>query len=70
MDGPCPSTWASFLKTTKNYKINTHNMKTFDPTEHLDIEVIGSGFEDYAFTEWEKDVIPTDAEGIEDEDMM
>jgi hypothetical protein len=28
------------------------------------------GFEDSPFTEWEKDVIPTDAEGIEDEDMM
>jgi hypothetical protein len=42
-----------------------------DPkTEYLDIEVIGSGFEDIGFDEWEKDVIPTDAEGIEDEDMM
>jgi hypothetical protein len=28
-------------------------MKTLDPTEHLDIEVIESGFEDSPFTEWE-----------------
>jgi hypothetical protein len=40
-------------------------MKTFDPTEHLDIEVNGSGFEDGPFTEWEKDVIPTEDEGEE-----
>jgi hypothetical protein len=66
MDGPCPSTWASFL-TTKNDKINA--MKTLDPkTEHLDIEVKGSGFEDYANTEW--DVLPSMDEGIEDEEMM
>jgi hypothetical protein len=45
-------------------------MKALDPTEHLDIEVRESGFEDIGFDEWEKDVIPTDAEGIEDEEMM
>jgi hypothetical protein len=40
-----------------------------DPkTEHLDIEVNESGFEDYANTEW--DVLPSMDEGIEDEDMM